>query len=327
MLVTKLEALYDEYEYEDKQVGILVKKNFNIGLVDKNLNIVIPLMYESLYLVEFNKERMIAQLNNSWLLINAKNEILYKSTHNYESEPVFDMSCFDASYKYVSYLDGYIEHYKDKIILKTKETSKEFYLQSESALSVDDTPLIYFFDGAIKGYLNLETGFIQLDVLIDVRKKGFQVLNAYEIDDILCTGEKPYSLFHQDFVIEELKNNGVTTIINLMEEHEYHKYNLVSLKKEFTVINFPIVDKSVPNIETIYKIIHSIAHSQKTYIHSNAGLGRTTVLVGYYLYKKYAYTGENIIKKIEELKKDSKLVSTKISITKAQEEFLIGLLL
>jgi len=153
----------------------------------------------------------------------------------------------------------------------------------------------------------------------------FIELAAYEVDDILCAGEKPYSLFMQDQIICELRSSGVTTIINLMQEHEFSRYNSEPLYKEFKVVNIPIVDNSVPDINALHKIMHIIDKSKKTYIHCNLGLGRTDVLVGYYLYKKYAYRGSSIIQKIEKFKGKSKLASKKSPITREQKLFILQL--
>ena len=319
--IKTLEKEYDAYEFNDIRVGIVVKKDSKVGLIDREFNIIIPLMYESLYLVEFDKNRMIAQLDETWLIIDNQNNTLFKSTHNYDSNPEWDMNYFDSSYCYVPYLDGYIEHYTDKIILVTRGKREEFSLKSDSAMCFDDSPLVYFFDGEVRGYLNLETGFIQLDILMDVRKKEFNSLIAYDVDEILCAGEKPYSLFEQDSIIQELKDNGITTIINLMQENE-RKYNTTELEKEFTVKNFPIIDNSVPSIDVLYEVIHTIDKSEKTYVHCNLGLGRTGIVVGYYLYKKYGYRGSSIIQKIKELKYECKLAYEKSPITKEQIEFL-----
>ena len=235
---------------------------------------------------------------------------------------------YEFNPEYVPYFDGYIKHYKDKIVLTTQEKKEEFFLKSDYAFCIDDTPLVYFFDGEFNGYLNLETGFIQLDVLIDIRKMEFKLLKAYNIDEIVCVGSKPYSLFEQDTIIQELKDNGVTTIINLMQEYET-KYNLVKIEieieKEFRVVNISMVDNSVPSIETLYEIIHIIDKSEKTYINCDLGLERTDVIVAYYLHKKYAYNDQSIIQKIEELKKDSILLNTEVVVTKEQKEFILKL--
>ena len=82
-----LRGIYDDYECVDSNIGIVVKKDDKVGVVDKHLNIIIPLIYETLYLVEFDTKRMIAQLDSVWLVIDEENNILFKSSRNYQSCP------------------------------------------------------------------------------------------------------------------------------------------------------------------------------------------------------------------------------------------------
>ena len=131
---------------------------------------------------------------------------------------------------------------------------------------------------------------------------GFVELAAYEVDEILCVGEKPYSMFMQEEIISELKNSGVTTIINLMQEHEFNMYDLNPLNKEFKIINIPIIDNTVPDKDILYKVINIIDSSAKTYIHCNLGLGRTDIVVAFYLYNKYGYSKDCLQQRIEYLK-------------------------
>jgi protein-tyrosine phosphatase len=154
----------------------------------------------------------------------------------------------------------------------------------------------------------------------------FIELAAYEVDDILCVGEKPYSLFMQDKILCELRSSGVTTIVNLMQEHEFLKYNSEVLHKEFKVINVPIIDNTPPSLEVLYKIIHIINSNKKTYIHCDLGLGRTGFVVAFYLYKKYAYKGLNILKRIKDLKLKSKFELNQSPSIEDQRKFVLELL-
>lgn len=283
-IIDQLKSQYDDFEYYNEFDVVIVQKDLKVGVVDKQLNVLIPLMYETLYLVDSSNTRMIVQRDKTWFVINEKNTILFKSKHNYDPNPKWKMNYFDSSYFYVPYSDGYIEHFKDKIVLITKEKQKEFYLKSDIAMCVDTTSLIYFFDGEMKGYLDLDRGDIQSDILMDVRNKKFTMLKAYDVDERVCAGEKPYSLFEQTRVIQELKDKGITTIINLMQEKEI-KYKQTELSKEFTIINVPVVKNSLPSRETLDEIIHIIDSSEKTYIHCDLGLRRVSAVVEFYLNK------------------------------------------
>ena len=323
MNLERLLSEYDDFEYYYptlKNVAI-VKKNHKVGVVDKEFNIIIPLVYETLYLVEYSLKRMIVQLNKTWLVIDENNTVLYESKYNYNPSPQFQMSYFDAFYRYVSYYDGFIEHFQDKIVLITKRQRKEFYLNSESAMCVDDTPLVYFFDGETKGCLNLENGSIELDILMDVRKE-FQKLKACNIDKMLSVGVNPYSLFEQDLLIQELKDDGVTTLITLMQKSQI-KYDTKALEKEFSIVYIPVADKKIPSIESLEKIIDTIDNSKKSYIHCDVGSNRLGVVIAYYIYKKYAYRGTSILEKIEALKRESTFSQTELTMSQQQEEFIL----
>ena len=261
---------------------------------------------------------MIAQRNNTWLVIDNNNTVLYKSKHNYNPSPQYKMNCFDASYHYVSYYDGFIEHFKDKIVLITQTDKKEFYLKSDNAMCVDDTPLVYFFDGTKKGYLNLETGDIESDILRDVRKE-FSRLKAYNIDKKLSIGGSPYSLFEQELLIQELKDDGITTIINIMQKVKI-KYDIKVLENEFEIENILIPDKNIPNIDSLDKIIDTINKSDKSYIYCDFESNILGVIVAYYLHIEYRYKGQYIFQKIEELKRDSMFCATELVMLKEQEE-------
>lgn len=323
---------FEDYVYNDNHSILVAKKSGLVGVLDSEFNIIVPFKYESIFLVDFNTKRMVAQLDGKWLIIDENDNIIFTSTHNYDGHPERDVDNYDTSYCYVPYCDGYIEHHQDKVILTTKDDVKEFIVKADSAYCFSDDPIITLF---CDGYINIENGEIQAckpmdenivqETLFTIPTKGFDTLSAYEVDDILYAGEKPYSLFDQGLMIEELKANGITSIINLMQDHEYNTYNINLINDEFNVINFPILDNSVPSEDMICEIIYNINKNEKTYIHCNLGLGRTGVVVASYLHEKYGYKSRNLIKRIDELKLTSGLWDKKSPITKAQVEFVEGL--
>lgn len=163
-----------------------------------------------------------------------------------------------------------------------------------------------------KGLFNLESGFVELI--------------AYEVDDILCVGEKPYSMFNQDDIVCELRNNGVTTIINLMDKYEFNMYNQEAIKQEFNIVNIPLWSRGNESAhsEVLNEIFHIIDSNQKTYINCDTELERSDIIIGYYLNTKYAYTGLSVIQKIEELKSRSNLINTKSQMTKKRIEYFLS---
>jgi hypothetical protein len=147
-------------------------------------------------------------------------------------------------------------------------------------MCIDNTPIVYFFDGNKKGCLNLESGSVENDILVDVRKK-FIRLKAKNIDKNLSVGQTPYSLFEQELFIQELKDNGITTIISLEQKSEIG-YDKKVLENEFEFINIPLPDKSIPTIENLDKIISIINKSKKCYIYSDSKSDRLNIIVNYY---------------------------------------------
>ena len=127
---------------------------------------------------------------------------------------------------------------------------------------------------------------------------GFYLLNAYEVDDILCAGEPPFSTYMQDEMIEELEQNGVETIIGLFQEYECSLYDFDKLKKKFNVVNIPMVGNTYLDIDTFYKILHLIDKNKKSYIHCGADGKRVELFVKHYLSKRYGYMGDSLEQKV-----------------------------
>jgi hypothetical protein len=127
---------------------------------------------------------------------------------------------------------------------------------------------------------------------------GFCILDAYEVDDILCAGEPPFSTYMQDAMIEELEQNGVTTIISLLQEYEYSLYDFNVLKKKFNVVNIPMVGSAYSDIDSFYKVLHVIDTNKKTYIHCSADRRREKLFVKHYLSKRYSYVGDSLEQKV-----------------------------
>jgi len=308
--IQALQLQYDTFLYDESVMQVaIVEENGKIGVVDKELNIVIPLIYETLLLVEFETRRIVVQKDSLWMLIDQFNEVLFCSRHNYDNSLIGLMDYFDSSYRYVEYFDGYIEHYNKKIVLVTKDEKKEFFIEAESLFCIDNGPFALVYKENEKRLLDLRTGKLQSDRLFELPKKGFEILGAYEVDDILCAGEKPFSLLYQKKIVEELHNNGITTIITLMQESELTKYDKQDLG-EFQVLYFPMKRETFPTMDLLYEIMYHINNSKKSYIYCNRGVKRVSLIIAYYLFKKYGYREETIFKKIQQLQATSKLPET-----------------
>ena len=152
----------------------------------------------------------------------------------------------------------------------------------------------------------------------------FNILSAYQVDTNLFAGQKPYSLFDEDEIIDELKSKNIKKIISLMETNEIN-YNLTNFEKNFELLSFPIIDNTVPSYDVIQNILNNISNDVTTYVHCNLGLGRTGIIVGVYLAQRYGLCGDSILKKIDELKINSKLQNNKSPITKEQIDFILNL--
>ena len=301
-ILQRVTAEYDDHDSYDMSKGMLVLKKGRAGFIDKNFNVIIPLVYESLYMVDEKSNRFVAQKDKKWLLIDRENHILFESSKNYDASPLWKINSFDSSYCYIPYLDGYFEHFTNKIVVYNKSTKKEFLLYSDSAICVDDSKYIYFFDGEVKGFINLENGHIQRDILFDARKKGFRLLDAYKVDEILCIGAQPYGLFDQEDAVQELRDNGITAIINLMQESEM-KYNRELFAENFELIDIPLQINEKIDEFILQKILHSINKNEKTYLHSHHGVVRVESFLAFYLHEKFAFNGNAILQKIKSLKK------------------------
>ncbi|MEA2099809.1 MAG: WG repeat-containing protein [Campylobacterota bacterium] len=162
-----------EYKYQEITTNedgtlILAKEDDKAGVLDKNLKIIIPFIYDSLGLV-YNDgtkhSRMIAQLDGSSLVIDDKNRVVFSSEHNHTDEE--GVCCWDYSYSYNESLDGYIEWYEDKVLFFTQDDKKEFQVESDSAYSFSDDIYVTLYDGEKQGFINLKTEYIQESIFSD----------------------------------------------------------------------------------------------------------------------------------------------------------------
>ena len=121
-----------------------------------------------------------------------------------------------------------------------------------------------------------------------------------------------------------LKNNNVSTIINLMEADERDKhgnpfFDYMPIAKEMgiDVLRFPIKDVSIPTIETMRSILDTINHlleiKKTIYIHCWGGIGRTGTVAGCFLIEHKLATNTKAVSAIQKLKQYSERLATRMS--------------
>ncbi len=140
--------------------------------------------------------------------------------------------------------------------------------------------------------------------------------------------------------LSALLDCGIRHVINLMEEEETdhsgrlftpYAEQLRSLGKqkgvEITVSRYPIKDVSIPSVEAMRRIIdeidRSISANRPVYIHCWGGRGRTGTVVGCYLVR-HGLTGEEALKRIEELRRDEPTGHLPSPEAEAQREMILS---
>ena len=134
---------------------IVVKVNDTFGVLDNELNEIIPYMYESIYPIE-EKNIFIAEYENRWLVLDYDNKIIFSSTHNYKGCEWWGLDQY-----YIKSLNGYIEHFDNKILFHSLHNpTKEYFVKCDTIEVSEDDYIIKIEDNDCKGYINLKTGYI-----------------------------------------------------------------------------------------------------------------------------------------------------------------------
>lgn len=128
---------------------------------------------------------------------------------------------------------------------------------------------------------------------------------------------------------------GVDVVINLMEADEMNAqgisfFDYSDYLKQFnvTMYRMPIVDLSVPTVETMRQIIQLIDVNLKAdktvYFHCWGGVGRTGTVLGCYL-KQFGYaSNQNVFELIRYLKRTTSINERDSPETHEQREFVLN---
>ncbi|MEA1955959.1 MAG: WG repeat-containing protein [Campylobacterota bacterium] len=166
--------IYEKIITNDKV--IVAKKDGRVGMMDMQFNTLIPFIYESLGFLYysdakeygyFRDDRLIAELDNTWLVIDDKNNTIFSSEENYDNNG----GVTDFSWKYIPSLDGYIEHLDEKILFHTHNKTKEYLVENIIAVTSydDDYGLVIFYAPNDKqGFINLKTDYISEPIFDDI---------------------------------------------------------------------------------------------------------------------------------------------------------------
>jgi protein-tyrosine phosphatase len=170
------------------------------------------------------------------------------------------------------------------------------------------------------------------------------LLKFYEvIANQLFAGEtiSSLNLITRNSKMKQIFDLGITTIINLTEENEinFQGAALVSYDKDLIefyeksnkkieLIKFPIQDGNIPDksdLNRLLEIIRSkIQLNEKIYIHCRGGIGRTGVIIGSILIDLKLVSKNDVLLKINDLKKKSLLPKRQSPETDKQIKFLIN---
>ena len=128
--------------------------------------------------------------------------------------------------------------------------------------------------------------------------------------------------------IKKLKLYNVDIVISLLEFHENQDLEIereeeFCLKHGLTYINFPIIDRSVPNDEfdfmkLVSQINCKLKKGKKVVVHCRMGIGRTSVLLAALLISN-GFSSDNVFEFLTEKR------TIQVPDTKKQVEWIKGL--
>jgi protein-tyrosine phosphatase len=153
----------------------------------------------------------------------------------------------------------------------------------------------------------------------------------------LLAGEVPTHLTPEQTYakLDALVAIGVDVVINLMEADEmnaqgisFFDYSDYLNQFNVTMYRMPIVDLSVPTVETMRQILQLIDANLKAdktvYFHCWGGVGRTGTVLGCYL-KQFGYaSNQNVFELIRYLKRTTSINERDSPETHEQREFVLN---
>ncbi len=153
----------------------------------------------------------------------------------------------------------------------------------------------------------------------------------------LLAGEVPTHLTPEQTYakLDALLAIGVDVVINLMEADEMNAqgisfFDYSDYLKQFnvTMYRMPIVDLSVPTVETMRQILQLIDANLKAdktvYFHCWGGVGRTGTVLGCYL-KQFGFaSNQNVFELIHYLKRTTSINDRNSPETNEQREFVLN---
>lgn len=119
--------------------------------------------------------------------------------------------------------------------------------------------------------------------------------NLHVVDDRLWRGSAPKGMA----AYKALKEAGVTTIVDLrtLQDSRLDRQAIEALGLKF--VNLPIRDGQIPSEAQVAAFMRAVeASGGKTYVHCQAGVGRTGSMVGSYLVKSGQATADQALERV-----------------------------
>jgi len=163
----------------------------------------------------------------------------------------------------------------------------------------------------------------KLDQLLDAGIRTF--INLTEEEEV-GTNVGPLGAFQLEFNLSEEGETG--TNVGTLRPYQLELHALAEKRNiDIAYTRIPIRDLEVPSFKTMDLILgvigFSISNSQPVYVHCLGGIGRTGTVVGCYLKRKHGLSGEEVMRKMEELRAEDVLAQRPSPERSCQVEMLM----